>query len=367
MSIFYKTSLKGNTMQPRSTPLYLTLYEKLKNEIAAGLYPYSARLPSKRTLAQENGVSLVTVEHALELLSDEGYLEARERSGYYSVYTSGSVFDAPKASFPDAQTAKLSPEDAFPFSLMAKTMRRVLADYGESILIKSPNEGLPELRNAIARYLGRSRDIRVSPEQIWIGAGAEYIYSLLVTAIGSDRIFAIESPSYEKIEAVYGAAGVPLRLLPLRTNGIDSEALRKTDAKILHITPYRSYPTGATATASKRTEYLNWAENGRILIEDDAESELRPGRKPGPTLFAQTNAENVIYLNTFSRTVAPSIRMGYMLLPKKMLPLFRERVGFFSCTVPTFEQLVLATLLDSGNFERQLNKRRRNKKKFLDK
>ena len=355
--------------QDGARALYLSLYDRLRADIVSGVYPYGARLPSKRALAAETGTSLVTVEHALSLLTDEGYTESRPRSGYYVAYTSGLVFDAPTRQLPTAlPPARHTPDGGgFPFSLMAKTMRRVLSDRAESILIKSPNEGLPELREAIARYLARSRDIHVKPEQILIGSGAEYLYSLLVAALGRGRIYGIEAPSYEKIEAVYRSAGATLRLLPLHGNGIGSKALAATDADVLHITPYRSYPSGVTATASKRTEYLRWASKGRILIEDDVESEFSLASKPEETLFAQSPDGNVIYLNTFSRTVAPSLRMGYTVIPLPLLERFRERIGFFSCTVPTFEQLVLAALLDSGDFERQLNKRRRNMKKALDK
>ncbi len=347
-------------------PLYLTLYEKLREEITAGVYPYGTRLPSKRQLAASTGASLVTVEHALELLADEGYIEARARSGNYVSYTEGRVFDAPVGAAAPLSPAPAADPEAFSFSLMAKTMRRVLADRGEAILVKSPNEGLPELRNAICRYLARSRGVHVEPEQIWIGSGAEYLYALLVAALGRERVYAIESPSYEKIEAVYRAVGVPLRLLPLGPHGVDSAALTATDADILHITPYRSFPSGVTATASKRAEYLRWAAGGRMLIEDDAESELSLASKPEETLFARAENGNVIYLNTFSRSVAPALRMGYAVLPGTLLPRFRERVGFFSCTVPTFEQMVLAALLDNGDFERQLNRRRRRMKKALD-
>ena len=153
-------------------------------------------------------------------------------------------------------------------------------------------------------------------------------------------------------------------MLPLGKDGILSEALRETKASVLHITPFRSFPTGITASASKRREYLRWvSEPDRYIVEDDYESEFSLLRKPEETVFAATRMSNVIYLNTFTRTVSPSIRVGYMVLPEKLLPLFREKVGFYSCSVPAFEQFVLAELLRGGEFERHINRVRRKERK----
>lgn len=353
----------------RKKPAYLLLYETLREEITCGARPWGDRMPSRRQLAREKNLSVITVEHSYELLCQEGYIESRPRSGFFVIYRAldGFVPADARASVP-LRTPPVSfsgkEENAFPFSVLARTMRRVLTEYGEAILAKSPNSGTAALRSAISRYLARNRGIRAGADQIVIGSGAEYLYGLVVEMLGRDRTYAIESPSYEKIEQVYRAKGVACDLLPLTHDGIETAALNRTAATVLHITPYRSFPSGVTASISKRREYLRWAEiKDRRIVEDDFESEFSLLRKPEETLYAQTDRENVIYLNTFSRTVSPSIRVGYMVLPRALLPLFQERVGFYSCTVPAFEQFVLASLMDNGDFERHINRIRRRERR----
>ena len=350
----------------REKPIYIQLYETLREEIIRGLWPYGARLPSRRQTARERNVSVITAEHSYELLCQEGYAEARPRSGFFVCFRASDGFAAAEATPPPRLSIPFaSPgENAFPFSVLARTMRKVLSEYGEAILNKSPNAGCPELRGAISRYLARNRGIHVEPEQIVIGSGAEYLYGLVVEMLGRERVFAIESPSYEKIEQVYRAKGVDCELLPLGKDGIQSSALKAARASVLHITPYRSFPSGVTASASKRREYLRWAEAGdRYIVEDDFESEFSLLRKPEETVFSRSDRQRVIYLNTFSRTVSPSVRVGYMVLPAAMTGLFAQKVGFYSCTVPAFEQYVLASLLDGGDFERHINRIRRQERK----
>ena len=187
----------------------------------------------------------------------------------------------------------------------------------------------------------------------------------MVELLGRDRIYGLESPSYRKIEQVYRSRGVEVAFCPLGKDGILSGALKATPASVLHVTPFRSFPSGVTATASKRREYLRWAsdEPDRYIVEDDYESEFSLLRKPEETLFAGSSRRNVIYLNTFSRTVSPSFRVGYMVLPRSLLPVFELRVGFYSCTVPAFEQYVLSELISGGEFERHINRIRRSERK----
>ena len=257
-------------------------------------------------------------------------------------------------------------EYSFPFSVLAKTMRRVLSDYGETLLHRSPSEGTDELRTEISRYLARSRGIQASPEQIIIGAGSEYLYNLIIGLLGREHRYALESPSYPVIENVYAISGAKYELLPLEAHGISSEALKNTRADVLHITPYRSFPTGVTASASKRHEYLRWAKKpGRYIIEDDYDSEFSVLKKPEDTLFSQSKEDNVIYLNTFSKSISPSFRVSYMLLPEHLLPVYREKLGFYSCTVPTSIQYVLTELFRNGDFERHINRVRRARRRNL--
>ncbi len=346
-------------------PVYLQLYRQIRDDIICENYPYGTKLPSKRRLAEETGVSTVTVEHAYALLCDEGYVEARERSGYVVIFRKGDGFAVSSEQYNIGSvhhTEAAFPE--FPLSVLSKTMRRVLTEHGELLLEKSPNCGCVELRESIRRYLARNRGIRVKTEQIVIGAGSEYLYGLITDLLGRSRIYAIESPSYKKIEQVYKVGGIKYDSLPLRDSGIDSKALSETKASVLHTTPYRSYPSGVTATASKRHEYIRWSErNDRYIIEDDFESEFSVFSKPTETLFALSDNDNVIYLNTFSKTISPSLRIGYMVLPEHLVCEFDKRLGFFSCTVPTFLQYVLTELIDNGDFERHINRVRRKKRK----
>ena len=346
----------------KDPPAYLSLYETIREEILSGIRPYGSRLPSRRVLARDRGVSAVTVDHSYELLCEEGYAESRPKSGYFVTYREEDGFSLPARLPRAAAPSPVLPgsRDSFPFPTLARVMRRVLTDYGERILIRPPNTGCPELREALCRYLARNRGIRVQSDQLVIGAGAEYLYGLVVELLGPRRTYGIEAPSYKKIEQVYRARGVRLDFCSLGQDGIMTEALRSTPASVLHITPFRSFPSGVTASASKRREYLRWVSvPDRYLVEDDYESEFSLLRKPEETLFSMSKGRNVLYLNTFSRTVSPSLRVGYMVIPRDLLPAFELRLGFYSCTVPAFEQYVLTELLNSGDFERHINRIRR--------
>lgn len=348
-------------------PVYLQIYKQIRDDIIAGIYPFDTKLPSKRSLAEETGVSTITVEHAYALLCDEGYVEARERSGYIVVFRKSDGFVASIEHHTDHITHySENTNTRFPISVISKTMRKVLTEHGELLLEKSENRGCLELREAICRYLARNRGMQVDVEQIVIGSGSEYLYGLIVELFGRNKVYAIETPSYKMIEQVYKATEINYELLPLTSSGIDSKALSETKADILHTTPYRSYPSGVTATASKRHEYIRWSsKNNRYIIEDDFESEFAVSTKPTETLFALSESDNVIYLNTFSKTISPSFRIGYMVLPKHLVEMFDSKLGFYSCTVPTFMQYVLTELINNGDFERHINRVRRNKRKEL--
>lgn len=345
-------------------PVYLQLYRALRQDIVGGVYPYGTRLPSKRLLATELDVSIVTVEHALAILAEEGYIVAVERSGFFVAFAGEDRFaTAPVPVRANTPRHTHHKADTFPFSVLSRAMRRVLAEYGEEILVKSPNRGCDILRRAICNYLARSRGMQLLPEQIVIGSGAEYLYSLLAQMLAGEHIFGVEDPCYEKIRAIYRANGVRFEPLTMGKDGILTSALQGTHASVLHVTPYNSYPSGVCASASKRREYLaHVAAHEGFLIEDDFDSEFTVLTKVEDTLFSLDVDARVIYLNTFTRTIAPGMRMGYMVLPRALLPLFDTRVGAYSCTVPTFEQYLLATLLDSGDFERHINRTRRRRR-----
>ena len=341
---------------------YLKVYAKLRDAIVSGGYAFGARLPSKRSVACETGTSLVTVEHAYRLLCDEGYAEARERSGFFASYQGAGTSVRARHAEPVAVRMKADNHrvpTAFSFSAFARTLRGVVTRYGEKLLIKSPNMGTGELREAIVAYLKRAKGMSVKALQVVIGSGAEYLYGLLAQMF-RDETVGIEAPSYAKIREVYAAHGVTLRSLRLGEHGILDGELRKLKGGVLHVTPYRSFPTGVTADATKRHAYVRWARaHDAVLVEDDFESEFSPRRAGLESLFALDGGRRVIYLNTFSKTIAPSLRVGYMVLPKELLGRYAERVGFYSCTVPIFEQFFLADFLNGGEFERHVNRVRR--------
>lgn len=347
--------------------VYIRIYEKIKEEIVEGIYEKGAKLPSKRTLAENLGVSIITIEHAYSLLCEEGYVESKERSGYFVIFKKEDGFEYSLNKLNTGylmEERKEKEEINFPVSVMAKTMRGVISDLQENIFLTSPAKGCLELREGIRRYLERNRGISVQTEQIIVGAGAEYLYHLIPDLLGKDKVYGIEIPSYEKIEQSYTNQGVEIERIPMTKEGMDSRYLKNSKADVLHISPYRSYPTGITATASKKYEYIRWAQKeGRFLVEDDFESEFSLLKKKEETLFSLSKEKNVIYMNTFSKTISSSLRIGYMVLPKEILEVYDKVLGYCSCPVPTYMQLVVARLIENGDFERHINRIRRKKRK----
>ena len=226
-----------------NAPAYIRLYRKLREDIVSGVYAFGDRLPSKRLLSDENGVSVITAEHAYALLLEEGYVESRQRSGYFVIFRmeEGFAGTGERTHIDEREemppSAEAETETQFPFSVLARTMRSVLSDYGEILLSRSPNEGTLFLRTEISRYLARSRGIAVPPERIIIGSGSEYLYNLIIGVLGRDKTYGIEDPSYAIIEKTYRLSGVDLELLPLGKDGLDSGALRSCRADVLHLTP----------------------------------------------------------------------------------------------------------------------------------
>ena len=343
---------------------YLEIYEKIKNDMMCGALKKGDKLPSKRVMSESANVSVITVEHAYDLLVSEGYADSRERSGYFVTYTKGEFFTENKPSFSPATPVNVSQTESegISYDRLAKTTRAVLAEYGEKLLERSENKGVSELRTEIRNYLERNKGVLVDTERIIIGSGAEYLYGLIIELLG-ERKYAIETPSYTQIERIYKAKNIDLSRLQIGSDGIPSETLMNTKADVLHITPFRSYPTGVCANANKKAEYLLWAKkNSAFIIEDDYESEFSLQGNVSQTLFSMDTNDSVIYINTFSKTIARSIRVGYMILPKRLVPLFDEKLGFYSCTVPTLEQYLITALLRDGTFEKHLNKLRRKRR-----
>ena len=328
-----------------------------------GTVPRGRRLPSKRLLAEELELSVITVEHAYALLVDEGYAEARPRSGYYAAFggPAGSS-PAPRASLADMSAGHRAPED-FPFSTLARTMRTVLSEYDRRILDKSPNRGCRELREALCAWLRRSRGLELSPEQIVVGSGAEYLYGLVVQLLGRDVVYGLEEPCYETIRRVYEANGARCEALRMGPDGIESAALAASKAGVLHVTPFHSYPSGVTASAAKRHEYAAWARaRDAVIVEDDYDAELASPTRQIETI-ASLAPERVIYMNSFSKLLAPAMRTAFMVLPEALNEEYRQRLDFYSCSVPVYDQYVLSAFINGGHLERYINRRRRQQKK----
>jgi len=342
---------------------YLKLYEEMKNRIIEGVYKYGDKLPSKRTISADMDVSIITVQHAYALLCDEGYIESKERSGYIVIYKETDFLGTEMPGenhYLEMNNEGIHSKGEISYNILAKTMRKVLLDYGDRILEKSPNSGCVELRHEIQLYIAKTRGIRVDMNQIFIGSGAEYLYSLVAQLFDDKALIAVENPSYDKIAKVYKSLGHDIDYLKLGSDGILTTELSSTKARILHVTPFHSYPSNVSASISKRLEYINWAADDGYIIEDNYDSELTVSQKIEDALFSLANGKNVIYINTFSKTVAPSIRIGYMILPQSLLEKFEEKLSFYSCTVPVFEQYVISELLKNGDFQRHINRVRRN-------
>lgn len=340
---------------------YVKVYESIRDQIVHGAYPLRSCLHSKRVLAKEYHVSKITVEHALDLLVEEGYILPQERVGYRVIYKEESVFPVSSINV-DNTPAERNESSYFPYSVYAKTVRQVLSCYQEKVLSASPMQGNLELRTAIKNYLARSRNIFVQEDQIVIGAGSESFYPRIVELFGRSVVYGIESPGYEKVEKGYLKQGVRIDRLQLGNQGILQTELHRTPSKVLHVTPFSSYPTNISASAFKRQEYLDWAaRTDGILIEDDYASEFLPSAHVLKTLFSEDTEGRVIYMNSFHKTISPSIRVSYMVLPANKVQKYMEIWKYHSAQVSTLDQLVIADLLNSGNFERNLNRLRKKK------
>ena len=347
-------------------PLYEALYRCIRADILSGKLSCGEKLPSKRALAAHLEVSKVTVEGAYAQLLAEGYLRSEEKVGYFVESTAQHTAPAhsPAASEPEPDRWKLdltanSPATGFPFSVWMRLQRQVMLDYGDRLLSHLPPQGYPELRNAIADHLLQFRGMRGDPENILIGAGTDFLYNLLIQLLGRDRRYAVEDPGYRKIRQIYGAGGVECLSAPMDAFGVMPDRL--ADAQILHCSPSHHFPTGIVTPALRRRQLLEWAEAKpeRFIIEDDYDSEFRFHSHPVPALLTMDRSGKVIYMNTFSKTLAPSIRISYMVLPPALMEKFREKLGFYSCTVPSFEQYTLARFLSGGWFEKHINRMRK--------
>lgn len=345
------------------TKKYYSLYNEIKDKILSGNYAPGSKLPSKRILADQSGISLITVEKAYFMLEDEGYITPLERRGYF-VNEIDHLKLRRKVEVPAPPQKLVEPTvqntQDFEYSVWFKTVRKVISEKGDQLFLKASNEGCEVLRNAIADYLHRYRHMTADPKRIIIGSGAEQLYESVIKLLGRHKIYGIEDPCYEKIRDVYTENGAEICPLKMGKDGIKKTALNENNFDVLHVTPFNSYPSGVTASISKRYEYLKWAKiTGNYIIEDDFDSEFFMPGHPIQSLYALGGGERVIYINTFSKSLSPAMRLGYMILPEELMESYRKTQGKFSCTVPVMDQYILAEFINSGSFERHLNRMRR--------
>ena len=387
-------------------PMYEQLYAYLVAEIAGGGLARGEKLPSKRALSAHLSVSLNTVDAAYQMLVAEGYLEARPRSGYYvcpldalrpagaapgsagrpadCVGPSGAAPrpDAEAAPFPAAPEGPGGPSRdpgpaqtppgqqtppvlydfstgsvdtaLFPYKTWGRIQRGILAG-GAALLNHGDRQGDPALREAVARYLHEFRAVRCAPEQIVVGAGVEYLLGQLA-ALLRGRVFALENPGYNRVGSILANSGARAVYVPVDGDGLRVGALADSGAQIVCATPSHQFPTGASMPLGRRAALLAWAGErpGRLILEDDYDSEFRFDRKPVPSLQGIDRAGRVVYLGTFSRSLAPSIRAAYMVLPPALLARYRALFASYSSTVSRFEQQTIARFIEEGHFARHL-------------
>lgn len=354
-----------------SDSLYEYLYKCIKNDILQGTLKVGEKLPSKRTFAKNLGISVITVENAYEQLIAEGYIYSIPKRGFY-VTDFKRVMEIEKKTFaPEVIpltggnhgyladfTSNQTESDLFPFTIWTKVVREVLNDSQIQLMINPPCGGVLSLRQAIAKYLKGFRNMTVLPEQIIVGAGTEYLYGMLIQLFGNERIYAVENPGYQKIAKIYHSYQVHCEYISMDEAGVEIEELENKKAEIIHISPSHHYPTGLVMPISRRYELLGWAakSENRYIIEDDYDSELRLSGQPIPTLQSIDVSDKVIYMNTFTKTLASTARISYMVLPKKLLNQFYQKLSFYSCTVSNFEQYTLAKFIEEGYFEKHINR-----------
>ncbi len=357
----YDLSNRGNKT------MYEYLYECIREDIMQGRITENEKLPSKRMLAKQHNISLKTVENAYEQLLLEGYLYTKERSGYfagaveagYEIKESAAIYEPKQQEEYQINLANNQAAlDRFPYSQWAKVMREVLTARERELLDTVPFQGAYELRKEIADYLYEFRGMQVSPDRIIVGAGTEYLYGRLIHLLGREQLYAVEDPGYQKITKLYAANDVAWKYIGIDEYGIKIDELAKSGANVVHVSPGHHFPTGTIMPVGRRQKLLEWAaeERERYIIEDDYDSEFRFVKRPVPAMQSMDVNHRVIYMNNFSKTLAPSIRISYMVLPQKLMDRYVSTMNFYSCTVSAFEQYAMVEFMRKGYFERHIQR-----------
>jgi GntR family transcriptional regulator/MocR family aminotransferase len=362
--------------QPESgKPLYEQLYSFIRKDIEIGKLKSGEQLPSKRKLSAHLKVSVITVEGAYGQLLAEGYIRSKARCGFFvqPLLVGERKKNSPKSEqfpVPQRKGYHAHPEreydfatnavdtDYFPFSSWAKLMRQVL--WEDKLLEATEPQGLYELRQTIVRHLYEFRGMSAEPEQIVVGAGSEYLTGLLVQLLGREKGYGVENPGYHKIRSIFQKNGAEVFHISMDELGLNVENLRQSGANVAHVMPSHHFPLGIVMPAARRMELLHWASevSGRYIIEDDYDSEFRFSGRPIPALQRLDQNEKVIYMNTFAKSLAPSLRIGYMVLPPHLTRRYQDEFMFYASTVPIFEQMTLARFMERGHFERHIGRMR---------
>lgn len=369
--------------------LYQQIYEYIRDEIRRGKLLAGEKLPSTRLLAQHLQVARSTVESAYGQLAAEGYLEPRPQKGYFISRVEELLELSPIPQPQALQYSQMLPGQTpgraaagqveeeqeihydfsphaislkhFPFSTWKKITRGILVDANSEMFARGDAQGDYSLRETIGRYLHSSRGVNCSPEQIVVGAGTDYLFLLLEKILGRHVPIAMEEPTYERAYRIFRSFAYEILAVPVDGSGMSVEKLQKTKARLAYVMPSHQYPTGVVMPIGRRMELLRWAREGRerYLIEDDYDSEFRYRGKPIPSLQASDQAGRVIYMGTFSKSIAPAIRVGYMVLPVSLLDAYRKNCGCYASTVSRIDQRILDEFIKEGYFERYLNKMRK--------
>lgn len=357
---------------PSQMPLYEQIYHYIIGEIRSGVLKAGDRLPSTRTLAEHLKVSRSTTQMAYDQLLAEGYLDAQPYRGYFVTKIDELVEGGP-VSEPFMETSEskqsdcridFSPRgidlDSFPYNTWRKLSRNTLVDDNKGMFQSGNHQGEPGLRETIRGYLHSARGVRCSAEQIIVGAGSEYLLMLLSQLLGKNVRIAMENPTYKQAYRVFNSLGYPVCPIEMDENGMNPDLLEKSGADVAYVMPSHQFPTGVVMPVGRRQELLRWAENPaeRYIIEDDYDSEFRYKGKPIPALQGMDRSGRVIYLGTFSKCIAPAIRVSYLVLPVQLLKRYREQAGFYASTVSRIDQNILYQFLSQGYFERHLNRMR---------
>lgn len=352
-------------------PLYEQLYRYIKEEVQSGRFPYGTKLPSKRQLSVHLQCSQNTVQNAYSQLISEGYIMAKAKSGFYVAELDGIIGLGHKAvGAADKMAAtQLCPYDFshhgvdtenFPFQTWRKIFKDVIDEYDPDLLRLGHPQGDFNLRAAIAHYLHQSRGVDCTPRQIIISAGTEFLLQLLIQMFSEDCVYALENPGYEKLSQLIQSNRASYVMIPLDEQGMMPQELIQSRADVAFITPSHQFPTGCIMPINRRIQLLNWANGGkeRYIIEDDYDSEFKYSGKPIPSLQGLDKDGKVVYIGAFSKSLTPSIRISYMVLPEALLEVYQQKMTFYICPVPVFEQKALYRFMTQGYFERHLNKMR---------